>query len=143
MFEILNRYTSAVLYRSETASNARGVNLSDADLSDADLRGVNLSDAENDLYAVLAFAPAEVPALITALEQGRINGSCYYDGECGCLVGTLALAAGAKKTNVDCQIVHGLQGDSERPIERLFLAIKKGDTPETNPVAKIVHGWSE
>jgi hypothetical protein len=38
--------------------------------------------------------------------------------------------------------VHELEGDSNRPIERLFLAIKKGDTPETNPIAKIVHGWS-
>jgi len=153
----------AVIRLVKQGVDLRGANLTDADLTEAnldgadlaraDLTGANLTDAdltdadltpiENDLYAVFAWTPAEVPALIAALEQGRVNGSCYSDGACGCLIGTLAMAAGADpKSRPDCEVVHGLKGDSGRPIESLFLAIQKGDTPETNPVAKLVHGWA-
>jgi hypothetical protein len=32
--------------------------------------------------------------------------------------------------------------DSSRPIERFVLGIKRGDTPDTNPVAKLVAEWT-
>jgi hypothetical protein len=108
-----------------------------------DLYEANLTPIRNDFYAVLSETPAEVASLIEALAAGRVNGSTYSDGECGCLVGTLAIAAGANAKDADdCSAVHGLKGDSDRPIERFFMAIKKGDTPETNQFAKLAHGWA-
>jgi len=36
-----------------------------------------------------------------------------------------------------------LKPDASRPAERWFTAIKKGDTPKTNPVAALVETWTE
>lgn len=119
-----------------------GANLSGTNLNGADLRDANLQPVKDDLYAVLSYAPAEVPALIEALENGNVNGSTYCDGECGCLVGTLAIAAGAEKISSACSSVHGLRGNGRRPIERLFLAINKGDTPDNSQFAKLAHEWA-
>jgi hypothetical protein len=79
----------------------------------------------------------EVPALIAALKEGRVNGSSY-EGPCACLVGTIA---NAKHCNY--QHIPDLKPNSNRPAERFFLAIKTGDTPETNPVCKIAVEWAE
>lgn len=122
------------------AANLRGANLSGAylsaaDLSGANLRGANLSGARNDFWDVLLRAQPEVPELLAALRKGRIDGSTYT-GECACLAGTIA----------NTRHVHYAElgfADAQRPIERLFLCIRKGDTPDTNPVAKIVEGWIE
>lgn len=121
-----------------TGADVRGVRLAGARLNN----NANLAPFRDDLYAVLSHAPVEVPALIKALERGKVNGSVYCDGECGCLIGTLALAAGAKKTNLACSVVHNLQGNGSRPIEMFFLAIRKGDTPGNNQFAKLAHEWA-
>ncbi len=110
-----------------------GANLSGAYLSGANLYGADLSGVRNDLWDVLLRAKAEVPALLATLRAGRVNGQ-VYDGECACLAGTIANARGVKYTELGF-------ADSNRPIERLFLSIKEGDTPETNAVAKIVEDW--
>jgi hypothetical protein len=52
------------------------------------------------------------------------------------LVGTIANVA-----HVPYRELAGLIPDSNRPIERLFLAIREGDTPSNHPIAKIVEGW--
>jgi hypothetical protein len=117
----------------------QGVSLRDANLSGSKLRGSNLSDIRDDMYAVLSFSPAEVPALIAALECGQVDGSTY-NGECGCLVGTLAKAAGVPDGKRTC--VHELTGDSGRPIEVFFFAIREGDTPENSQPAKLAHQWA-
>ncbi len=123
----------------------RSANLRDAYLRSADLRGANLRDAylrgayldpiRTDLHAVLSSAPNEVPALLVALREGRVDGSTYT-GECACLVGTIANVRHCNYTEMP-----GLTPNSCRPAERWFLAIRKGDTPETNPVAAITEGW--
>ncbi|KDC23021.1 pentapeptide repeat protein [Bordetella bronchiseptica E014] len=119
-----------------------GANLGGADLGGADLGGANLGGADltpirDDMWAVLSATPAEVPALIAALKAGRVDGSTYQ-GECACLVGTLANAR-----EVSYSSIESLEPDSSRPIERFFLSISRGDTPETNQFSKLALEWAE
>ena len=156
--EIKHRVTGSVLFAIETESwklaveaalkqqadlryaNLRYANLSSANLSSADLRSANLRSADlrsakNDLWAVLCQQPREVSGLRLALIEGRVDGSTY-EGECACLVGTIANVA---ECAYDALPV--LKPDSNRPIELLFCAINKGDTPDTNPISKIAVEW--
>ena len=121
-----------------SGANLSGANLSGADLSGADLSGANLSGAnlsgaylsraENltdtqlrpiiaDLWFILSQARAEIPAMIAALKDGRVDGSTY-SGECACLVGTLENAGASDLPHM-----------SGSPAECWFLAIRKGDKP--------------
>jgi hypothetical protein len=86
---------------------------------------------------VLSSAPAEAPAVLEALRAGRVEGSTYQ-GECACLVGTIANARHTDYTNLGV-----LQPNSGRPAEVWFLGIHKGDTPETNTQAKYAVEWAE
>ncbi len=165
---IKNRWTDKPIATVENTDSLReaviklvnqGVDLAEADLRDAQLDlasldgasldraslvGARLDPIRNDFFAVLSFAPAEVPALIAALNEGRVNGSCYSDGECGCLIGTLAIASGTDPHDKDgCEVVHGLNGNSERPAERFFMAIKRGHTPENSQFAKLARDWAQ
>jgi len=131
-------------------------NLRNADLRDADLRGANLSgaylrnadlrDAKNipeswlvvcrdDIWAVLSAAPMEVSGLRKKLIAGEVDGSCY-EGECACLVGTIANLRGKNYASLQ-----DIKPNSSRPAEQYFTLIQKGDTPETNEAAKNVLGW--
>ncbi|WP_196487145.1 pentapeptide repeat-containing protein [Burkholderia vietnamiensis] len=131
-----------------SGANLRDADLSDADLSgaylrDADLSGANLSGADllpikADFIEVISQAPREVPALIDALKAGRVDGSTY-SGECACLVGTIANARGIDVDSAEL----GIPKDSSRPVERFFMAIRKGDTPETNAASKLALEWAE
>ena len=124
------------------SADLRGADLRGADLSGADLRGANLSDAnllpiKADFIEVISHAPLEVPALIAAIKTGRVDGSTY-EGECSCLVGTIATARATEFHSIP-----GINPDSNRPAESFFMNIKKGDTPETNQVSAIALGWAE
>jgi hypothetical protein len=116
-------------------ANLRGADLSGADLSDTDLRsanlrGANLRDAnlrvanlrsfKADLWMVLTQYRTEVPGLISAIKEGRIDGS-VYSGECACLKGTLA--------NIKGVSVNTFEQDISQPAEQWFLMIRKGDKP--------------
>jgi len=106
-------------------ADLRGADLRDADLRGANLRGANLRGAnlrsfKADFWAILTTARKEIPGLITAMREGRIDGSTY-SGECACLVGTIA--------NVRHVSADTLERDSSRPAEQWFLMIKKGDKP--------------
>ena len=123
-----------------SSADLRSADLSSADLCGADLRGADLRGAyllpiKADFIEVISQAPREVPALIEALKNGRVDGSTYT-GECSCLVGTIATARGAD--------VHdfSIPTDSNRPAERFFMGIKKGDTPETNQVSALALEWA-
>ena len=116
-----------------SGADLRGANLGGADLSDANLRGADLRDADDprsplypirlDYYSVLDQAPAEAQGLREALTEGRVDGS-VYEGECACLVGTIANVRG-------CDIGKlGIPPNADRPAESWFIPIRKGDTPE-------------
>jgi hypothetical protein len=112
-----------------------GANLRGANLRDANLRDANLTPIRDDFWAVLCSAPAEVAGLRKALIEGRVDGSTY-EGDCACLVGTLA---NVRQCNYAA--IPGLAPNGDRPAERFFLAIKEGDTPETSEPAKIAVEW--
>ena len=131
--------TGAVLTGADlTGADLTGAVLSGADLSGADLRRAVLTDAKEDLFKILNAAPNEVPGLLAAINEGRIDGS-VYEGECACLIGTIANVRDAGCTYKT--LGEGLEPDSSRPAETLFLAISPGHTPALNPVAKIVAEW--
>ncbi|KVV22475.1 hypothetical protein WK80_22390 [Burkholderia multivorans] len=116
----------------------RDANLRGADLSGADLSGADLLPIKADFIEVISQAPREVPALIEALKAGRVDGSTY-SGECACLVGTIANARGIDVDSAEL----GIPKDASRPVERFFMAIRKGDTPETNAASKLALEWAE
>ncbi len=95
-------------------------NLRYADLSYADLRYANLRSFKADLWMTLTQNRLEVPALIGALRDGRVDGSTY-EGDCACLVGTLANAKEVSYEILD----HG----ASNPAEQWFAMIRKGDKP--------------
>jgi uncharacterized protein YjbI with pentapeptide repeats len=111
-------------------TDLNGVNLSNADLSRANLRNV-----QKDLNKILEKARDEVEGLLTALKEGRIDGSCYTS-HIACLVGTIANIRHANYKELS-----GIEPDSNRPAERWFLAIRKGDTPSTSQIAAITEKW--
>ena len=134
-------------------ANLARANLDGADLAGADLDGASLARASlagtsfnganlvrailnnirNDLWDVLLRAQSEVPALLAALREGRIDGSTY-EGECACLAGTIANARGVSHRTLGF-------ANPYRLIERWFLGISKGSTPSTNQIARITEGW--
>jgi len=118
-------------------ANLSGANLSGANLSDANLSDANLSHIKADVFDVMLRAPHEVNGVIAALKSGRVDGS-VYEGECACLVGTIA-----KLRGVEISKLGSLEPDSYRPAERWFLGIRKGDTPENSQIAKITLEWIE
>src|SRR3990167_6550450 len=114
-----------------SGSNFRGSDLRDSDFSVSDLRGSNLTPIRDDLWAVLSASPSEVDGLRAAIAEGRISGSSY-EGDCACLVGTIAKVCHKKYDELP-----NLKPNSNRPAERFFLAIKVGDTPETNQFSRL------
>jgi hypothetical protein len=84
------------------------------------------------MFSILDQAPAEVPALREAIVEGKINGSTYSDGKCGCLCGTIGIVhAGAAGEDVVNQAIEdlGIKPDGSRPAEQWIIAVRLGDKP--------------
>ena len=134
-----NLFNTCLVSTYLTDANLAGADLADANLARAHLAGaVNippsiLRTTRADLFDVLLRAIPEVPALLTALREGRVDGSTY-EGDCACLCGTIANVRGVNIDDLDFK-------DVNRPIETWFYAIKKGDTPATNAAAKQAEKW--
>jgi hypothetical protein len=103
-----------------SGANLRGANLRDANLRGANLRDANLRSFKADMWMTLAQNRSEVPFLIEALKNGKVDGS-QYTGECACLVGTLANAKNADP--------YALEHNSSNPAEIWFAMINEGDKP--------------
>jgi hypothetical protein len=58
-------------------------------------------------------------------------------GDCACLVGTIANVRGCRYTDL------GFSPNSSRPAERWFLAIRRGDKPDTNQIVDMTASWVE
>ena len=138
--EIKNRYNGEVIFSHNCENNTVKITVEWAVKQKANLTKANLTEAKEDLFSVLRLAVLEIPFLKTALLEGRVNGSTYNSDGCGCLNGTLCIAAREKKDVVDAL---KLAQNSKHPIERLFIAIQIGNTPQNNPISKIVLGWIE
>ena len=152
MIKIKHRYTECILWEGDadtireavikalkdgadlSGADLRGADLRDANLSGAYLSGADLDDIKKDLIDILHWAKPEIPGLYKALLDGKVDGSTYT-GECSCLVGTIASVR-----KIDYSL---LDHNSSRPAERWFLAIRKGDNPDNNPVSAIVRDWIE
>jgi hypothetical protein len=116
-----------------TDANLEGADLRGANLRGADLEDANLSVIKKDYFDVLIKAIPEITNLRKSIVDGKIDGSTY-EGECACLCGTL-------ENNHEIKQVIYDQRDWNRPIERFFLAINKGDTPETSQFSKLALIW--
>lgn len=100
-----------------------GLELSVATLCGVDLSAAKVEDLrvfQADLWMTLTQSRDEVPGLAAALREGRINGSSY-EGECACLIGTIARLRG-----VPYSAIHHKHRD---PAEAWFSMISPGDTP--------------
>jgi hypothetical protein len=116
-------------------ANLEGANLMGAIISYGQLVSANTSAIKADFYTILRLVPNEIAGLRCALIEGRVDGE-LYSGECACLVGTIA-----NLKNVEYNEVGVITPDSDRAAERWFLAIKKGDTPENNPISRLTVEW--
>jgi hypothetical protein len=113
-----------------TNANLNGTLLNDANLNDANLSVANLQSVSNELIAKCSLQPDEIAGLRQFLVEGKINGKAYK-GECACFVGTL------RKLSPKCRI----EADIDSLVERWFLAIKPGDTPENSQVVALTVSW--
>ncbi len=118
-------------------ANLYGANLYGADLRGADLRGADLwqlpkeyiNQASRDILSIFSYLTKEVKFLKEKLIAGEVDGS-QYEGECACLIGTLANGDGG--LDKVCQTIPFYEKGTQNAGEDWFLKIKKGDTPETN-----------
>jgi len=128
MIEIKRWDTSAVIYRSENATELAyaliealragtdlyraslyRASLYRASLDGASLDGASLDPIRADVWDICSAAPAEVFALLGVLRAGNFDGS-HYEGECACLVGSIANAR-----HCDYKYIAGLKPNSDRP----------------------------
>ena len=123
-------------------ANLTDANLTRANLTCANLTSANLTFAKNDMFLVLLHAIPEISFLKKNIIEGKIDGSTY-DGDCACLSGTLVNSCFLNKNNTKSEVLESIISvrDSGRPIEKFFLAIKPGDTPENNAASKIALEW--
>ena len=76
------------------------------------------------------------PAELAALNAGKIDGSTYQ-GECACLVGTMANVKGCAYNELI------VRPNSNRPAEIWFMNLSPGMTPENNGFAATTKDWIE
>ena len=128
-------------------ADLREAYLRGADLREADLREVPftnlpknwIDDCSKDILYVMNYLKNEVPHLKKKLLAGEVDGS-QYDGDCACLVGSLANAEDKNESETEvrqfCSVIPFYELGTHNPGEQFYLNIKKGDTPKTNELSK-------
>lgn len=155
--EIEHWVTGSVLFAYETEDNtlrktlekavSGGADLRGADLRGAYLRGAYLQGADleklpvsyvnqasRDMLFIFQSLKSELPFLREKLIKGEVDGS-VYEGDCACLVGTLANAENKSVEQV-CEYIPFYDKGTHNPAEAWFLNIIEGDTPDNNAFAK-------
>jgi uncharacterized protein YjbI with pentapeptide repeats len=133
-------------------ANLRGADLRGADLYGADLRGADLRGADlrgqsmdrlpqsfiescsRDMLFIMEYLKVEVPFLKDKLLSGEVDGT-QYEGECACLIGSLA-KAGKESIEGTCSAIPFYTKGTHNPGEQWFLNIHKGDKPADNDFSK-------
>ena len=116
-----------------------GANLESANLWGANLRGAKeipqsyINICSRDMLFIFQSLKKELPFLRKALIEGRVNGS-QYEGECACLIGTLANADGG--LDKVCGAIPFYEMGLHNPGEQWFYQIREGDKPENSFFAK-------
>jgi hypothetical protein len=120
-----------------SGANLRYADLSGADLSGADLSYKDLRVFKHDFWGILLQFKNEIPDLIKAIKEGKIDGS-VYEGDCCCLMGTIAKIKkeDIEEDNFDIK-------DASSPIERWFTMIKPKMTPDNSFASKKALEWIE
>ncbi len=95
-------------------------------------KGHSFSEVEDEIKNIYKLSIIDLPYLITQFEIGNVNG-LSYDEQCGCLYATLNRWARKRGREV------AFDADASSLRESLFFCIEKGDTPETNAVAKYAY----
>ena len=121
----------------------RGAVLQDANLRGAVLRGVKfenlpqdfINQCSRDMLFIFQCLKSELPFLREKLVKGEVDGS-QYEGECACLIGTLANADGG--LDKVCAAIPYYEKGTHNMGEMWFLNIRKEDTPKNNEFAKHV-----
>lgn len=141
--------TGAVLTGARIDAHRRPLGAEERPFSDEQLESANWEATRQDMLAALAHAPAELEALLGALQDGRINGY-LYTGSCCCLAGTIAkhmkvtLDAHGRCYN-NGKLGHTLPGgyeiDSNSLRERFFLNIVTDNTPENSAYSRLAQKW--
>ncbi len=132
---IINTVFGSVLWESEKETLKEAVLEKYA--SDADLRGADLyklptdfiNQCSRDILFILQSLKKEMPFLKERLIAGEVDGS-QYEGECACLIGTLANGDGGLEKV--CKAIPFYEKGTQNMGETWFLNIRKGDTPENN-----------
>ena len=128
-------------YANLSYANLSYANLSYANLSYANLRLVAFENlpqsyinlASRDMLFIFQSLKGELPFLREKLIKGQVDGT-QYEGDCACLVGTLANADGG--LDKVCETIPYYDKGTHNPAEAWFLSINEGDTPEDNAFAK-------
>ena len=117
--------------KTQIPGNATRVELYGYDMG---FKSFSLRRIQKDLYRILNRFPNEVPAVLQALRDGRVNGNMYI-GKCACLIGTIANAQ-----DKDISEFYGYT-NPDSPIENWFLCIHMGDSPKNSLQCAVTEGW--
>ena len=132
-----------LLFELEKEDNTIKETLVQAVKDGADLRGADLKNlpedfinqCSRDMLFIFEHLKSELPFLREKLLAGKVNGT-QYEGECACLIGTLANGDGGIEKV--CSAIPFYKKGTHNPGEQWFLNIKEGDTPKNNEFAKHV-----
>ena len=106
-------------------------------LGDIDLRLCDLSPIRDDLFGLLAAAPAAVPRLCTFLREGYLRGYQMVEGDQYGMLSKYLMGNPVSNT------ARNFRKDTHRPAELFAVAIVDGDIPAENQVSAILVEWIE